>query len=263
MNPIITVLEFGSITRPIGGYGLMMVLGVIVGVALIVRALQRAGDDVGAGIAALGFVAMGSLAGAWLVYVAVETYRTGSPMSAVRGGGLVFFGAPFGGMAALMAVRRGLHLRVGRFLDLSVPALPAAHAMGRIGCLLGGCCFGAPYEGPLSVLYTHPLAPGAHPAFPRHPTPLYEAGGLLLIAFIFSLLPRRGVGRGERFATYFAAYAALRFIVERFRGDEVRGLYLGELFSTSDVISLVVFALALSYLIAARRDGGEPASRAA
>ena len=124
----------------------------------------------------------GRWGGAWLLYVLVEAHRTGSPMPAMQRGGLVFFGAPLGAVVALFIVRRALHIRLGRYLDLSIPAIPAAHAMGRIGCLLGGCCYGEPYAGALSIVYTHPLAPAAHPAIPRHPVPLYEAGGLIFIA---------------------------------------------------------------------------------
>ncbi len=260
MNPIFTVLEFGTLSRPIGGYGLMMTVGVVVGVALMICALRRAGDDVGAGIAALGFVAMGALGGAWLLYVLVEAHRTGSPMPAMQRGGLVFFGAPLGAVVALFIVRRALHIRLGRYLDLSIPAIPAAHAMGRIGCLLGGCCYGEPYAGALSIVYTHPLAPAAHPAIPRHPVPLYEAGGLIFIALVFALWPRAGVGRAGRFAAYFAAYAALRLGMEQFRGDTVRGLHMGGQVSTSEVVSTVVLALTVGYLIWEHRTRSEPKS---
>ena len=34
--------------------------------------------------------------------------------------------------------------------------------------LLGGCCFGAEWHGPLAITYTNPMAPGAHPSVPRH-----------------------------------------------------------------------------------------------
>lgn len=254
MNPIIAVIEFGGFSRPIGGYGMMMAIGMAVGMALLLRATWLSKGDLAATTAAMGFVAMGAFSSSWLLFVVVETLRTGSPADALGRGGLVFYGSPFGGVLALWLVRKSLYLDFRRVLDLTIPGLPVAHAMGRIGCLLGGCCFGDLWDGSWAVTYTDVMAPGAHPSEPRHPTPLYEAGVLLLIGLGFSLRPPKRLGSGERFASYFAIYAVLRFTAEFFRGDRVRGGSELLALSTSQMISVGVLCLAVSFLVRERRS---------
>jgi phosphatidylglycerol:prolipoprotein diacylglycerol transferase len=253
VDPVLTLVELGGQVRPIGGYGVMLALAMLAGSFIAVRAGARAGLDVGTLIAASGFVTGFGLAGGFLLFVVVELAR-GVPLSAIlaHGGGLVFYGAPLGGALGLFFACRMLGLPLGRLVDVAIPSVPIAHALGRFGCFLGGCCFGAPWDGPLAVLYTHPLAPGAHPSVLRHPAPLYEALGLLFIAAAFMLIPPKQVGTGRRALHYVLAYGALRFVVEGFRGDEVRGLLFGGALSTSQLLSLVFAGLAAAWLFARR-----------
>lgn len=253
MDPIVTVLRLGDVERVVGSYGVMLTVAIFVAAGITLRAAHRARMDVGATIAAIGFTALGAAAGSWLLFVAVEWGRTGSPLEALSRPGLVFFGAPLGGAAALWLACRKLGLPAARLMDLSVPALPAAHAMGRLGCFLGGCCYGEPWSGPWSVVYTHPLAPAAHPPVPRHPTPLYESAALLSLALIFALWPLGRVGTGRRLLAYLAAYGGLRVVTELFRGDRVRGVYLDGTVSTSQIIGALLLLGSLAAIVVLRR----------
>ncbi len=253
MDPVVTILRVGEVERIIGSYGVMLSVAIVVISLITTRAAARAGLDVGATIAAIGLTAGAAAAGSWLLYVAVEWVRTGSPLAAIAQPGLVFFGAPLGGVPALYFACRKLELPMGRLVDLAVPAVPAGHAMGRLGCFLGGCCYGRPWDGPFAVTYTHPLAPAAYPPLPRHPTPLYESAALLVLALVFALAPMRGVGRGRRLCAYLASYGAVRVVVETFRGDTVRGLFLGGAVSTSQILGVLVLAAGLAGLVWTRR----------
>lgn len=252
MDPIVTIVRIGDTARPIGSYGLMMVLAILVGSGLAVRAAARARLDVGLVIATLGYTVTAAGAGAFGLFACVEWIRTGDPTRAFEQPGLVFFGAPILGGIALHLSCRAFSLPFGQLLDLGTPAIAVAHALGRFGCFLGGCCFGRPWDGPWAVTYTHSLAPAAHPSVARHPVPLYEAGGLLLLALAFTLVAPSRIGRGRRLLLYAVLYGALRFGVELFRGDAVRGVFLGGAISTSQIIALVVSALALAGLHATR-----------
>jgi len=254
LDPILTVLEWGEISRPIGTYGPMLGVAMLVGAFLAARAGHRAHMDVGAIIAACGFTIGGSLAGASLLFVLVEWARTGSPVEAVQGGGgLVFYGAPIGGFLALWFSSKKLDLDLPKLIDLGMPAVPAAHAMGRIGCFLGGCCYGEAWEGPWAVRYTHPIAPASYPPVWRHPVPLYETVLLLLLALALTLTPPRRVGSGERLGWYLIGYALIRSFVETLRGDGVRGVWLGGLVSTSQLISMAGLAIGVFVIWRARR----------
>src|SRR5690606_29246276 len=140
---------------------------------------------------------------------------------------------------------------------------------GRIGCFLGGCCFGAPHDGPLSVSFppgslasvsqwhAHLLDSPNVASLPVHPTQLYEAVGCLLIAAYahFWLTPRRRFD-GQVMLAVLALYALLRFGLEFLRADE-RGGALG--WSTSQLLSVVAIAgCALVYRHFAAAAGRAP-----
>lgn len=259
MHPILVDLSGAGGTRSIGSYGVMVALGVAVACFAAVRASWRSRLDVGATFAALACVVAGSFAGAWITFAIVELARTGSLEPVLHGGGVVFFGAVPGGALAAWLAGRWLRLDWLRVLDLSIPGLAAGHALGRLGCFLGGCCYGRPFDGGWAVLYTHPLAPAAHPSVPRHPAPLYEALGLCVIGLAFAILPAKKPGDGARALAYLAAYASLRFVVELFRGDAIRGVWLG-VASTSMLVAAVAVILAAGLLVRARlaeRAGGD------
>ena len=252
MHPIVAIIDLVDPPRPIGGYGLAVAIGVALTGLLVARAAHRAGDDVGAVLAAIGYTIGGSFAGAFGLFVLVEWARTGSFVDAITHGGLVFYGAVPTGVLASWLAARGLRVRWLKTVDLAIPAIAAGHAIGRIGCFLGGCCYGAPWDGPLAVTFTHPLAPAAHPPVPRHPVQLYESFGLLVLAIAFALTPIGRAGSGRRALAYVGAYAVLRFSVETLRGDEIRGVVMG-LLSTSQLISLAALGIVAVVALGMRR----------
>lgn len=261
MHPILGEITIGGATRPIGGYGLSIAIGMLVAAILTARSAHRAREDVGAVIACAGYTVAGGLAGAWVTYLAVEWARTGSPLEALRaGGGLVFYGAVPGGALAAWLGARGLDVPFRKMIDLAIPGLAAGHAIGRIGCFLGGCCFGAEHHGALSVTFTEPMAPAAHPSVPRHPVQLYESIGLVLLAIAFAAIPIKRLD-GSRALAYLLAYSALRLLTEAMRGDAIRGA-LGPI-STSQAIALVLASLAAWALLRLRRAAPLPPPGAA
>jgi hypothetical protein len=70
-------------------------------------------------------------------------------------------------------------------LDALARIAPVGHALGRLGCLTYGCCFGRPTASGLSITYRNPLAKavrvGGLGGVPLHPAPLYEAALDLVI----------------------------------------------------------------------------------
>lgn len=253
MDPILTVLRVGEIERPIGTYGVLIALGIVVGSFLAARSAHRANIDVGATIAVIGFTVGGGLVGSYLVFWFVELLRTGSPMTAIQSPGLVFYGGPLGGAIMLLWSCRKLEVPAGRLLDVAMHALPAGHAIGRAGCFFGGCCYGSYWEGPWAVRYTHPIAPASIPAIFRHPTPLYESALLMIFAWGLLLWRPRHVGTGRRAGVYMIGYACIRTLTELFRGDLVRGMYFGGLVSTSQLISMALFAGGCIVIVVTRR----------
>lgn len=257
MHPILFELSLGGTDRLIGTYGVLLSAAMLIGAFIGARACHRAGIDWGAAVAAIGFTVAGSLLGSYVLFVLVEWAQTGSPFPAVSQGGLVFFGAPIGGMLALKYTSRGLELPLGRFVDVCIGVVPLGHALGRLGCFFGGCCFGHAFDGPWAIRYSHEMAPGAYPPILRHPTPLYEAALLLLLALAFFAIPPKKIGDGRRFFVYAVAYGVIRLVIETFRGDPERGFYFGGLVSTSQLISAALLIGGLLGLALWRRPPGQ------
>lgn len=150
------------------------------------------------------------------------------------GGGFVFYGGLIFGMLFLCLYKLSRLPLTMKTLWAILPAVTAGHAIGRIGCLLAGCCFGAE-TGLWWGIHLH----GAE----RHPTQILESLGLFLL-LIFLLKSKRSI---SSFAIYFTGYGALRYIIEVLRGDAIRGSW-GYL-TPSQWISLAMILLGLSFLI--------------
>ncbi len=249
MHPIFAEITLLGVARPIGTYGICLVLAISVGSFLLLRATARANIDLGAMIATVGMVVAGGFIGTILLSIAVEWVRTGVLVQAVLQGGMVFFGALFGGFAGLGIGCRLFHLPLGLVADLSVPAVAIAHAIGRLGCFFGGCCYGSEWNGAVAVVFTHPLAPAAHPPLARHPVQLYEAACLLGLAIAFALLPQRKIGKGDRFFAYVASYCVCRVVLETFRGDLDRGFIIDGWVTTSQFISALFLLFYFSRMV--------------
>ena len=164
--------------------------------------------------------------------------------------GLVFYGGLLGGLLGLFLVSRKTKKNMITFTDLMAPCFCLAHAGGRVGCLMAGCCYGMEYTGPCAVVLD---------GVSRLPTQIMEAIFLVILSVVliavFLKKPRRGVVTG----LYMTIYAVWRFVIEFFRAD-YRG-NVGPL-STSQFISLFILAFGVYLLVKSRRavNDFEPAA---
>ena len=163
-------------------------------------------------------------------------------------GGLTFYGGLLLALPAGYRLLRREAFPVRRALDMGGLVIPVGLAFGRMGCVLGGCCFGKPWSGPLALSFppfspasvaqaAAGLIPHAHArSLPVHPTQLYEAFGSLALAVLlyFGLHGRKRYD-GQIFVAFLAGYALLRFAIEFARADD-RGAAAG--LSTSQWIGL-------------------------
>lgn len=196
-------------------YGLMLALGFLAATTLAARRASRLGLDP-VRIQTLGGIALlAGIAGARAAYVLLNwpMFRS-HPVEIFRldHGGLVFYGGLAAGFVAGAAALRWARLPLWKSADLMVPPLVLAHAIGRIGCFLNGCCYGKPATLSWAVTF-----PGE--GIPRHPTQLYESGALVLLFFFLRRLERRNPPPGTVALTYGVGYGAWRFLIEFLRGD--------------------------------------------
>jgi phosphatidylglycerol:prolipoprotein diacylglycerol transferase len=168
--------------------------------------------------------------GARLLYVLQYAgYYLKNPLEIImlQYGGLSWFGGLAAGAAAAVIYLKIRHLSVYKILDLVIPFVALAQAIGRIGCLLNGCCYG---RGPYLI-----------------PTQIYSSLALLVIFFILRHLQERPHRAGEIFFTYLALYALKRFFIEFWRADN-EIIFLG--LTLFQVFSLIIFTLAFLKLLA-------------
>jgi phosphatidylglycerol:prolipoprotein diacylglycerol transferase len=227
---------------PFHAYGACIVAGAAAGVALGVRRARGYGlqrfDVLACGL--LGFA--GGLVGSTLLYVLIHLRTFLDEPALLAQSGHVFYGGLAGGALAAFLYCRAYAVPLARVADAGAPALALAHAIGRIGCFLGGCCFGRETDFALAVEG-------------RHPVQLYESAGLLaLVAILIGLTSRLRSRSGALFAVYLAGYGILRLTMEPLRGDLAeRGTLLR--FSTSQILA------ALSLVVALRVTHGRRATQ--
>ena len=169
-------------------------------------------------------------------------------------GELVFYGGFIGGLIAVVLFCKRYKIKMIPVFDLGAPALAIAHAIGRLGCFFGGCCYGKEtHENhPLAIVY--PQASLSAPSgVPLLAVPLIEAAFLMCLSVVLSVVYLKSNKIGLAATIYLLAYPIARFILEFFRGDVVRGGY--RLLSTSQFISIGVFFFGLALLIYCQSTG--------
>lgn len=145
-------LKFAGLELPLRvyGYGLMLVLGFLVGILLAQWRARRSGEDPEV-ISQLAIWALiGGVGGARLAYIIKEwdTYRDAGvgEMFNITSGGLIYFGGLLGGAMFVILGMLIKRVPIRRFLDIFAVTVMVGLAFGRMGCLLNGCCWGGPCD---------------------------------------------------------------------------------------------------------------------
>lgn len=169
-------------------------------------------------------------------------------------GGSVFYGGLIGGIIAGMITIKVKKYPAADITDCAAPTVALFHTFGRVGCFLGGCCYGV--ESDFGFIYHNALIESAN-GVRRFPVQLFEAGfELILFIVLWRLLEAKRL-KGRLFLLYLLIYPVGRFVLEFFRGDEYRGFIFG--LSTSQFISVLLFSAAgvgliLSYMREKKRE---------
>ena len=249
MHPIL----FEVHSWPVYAYGVLLAVAYLAGLQMAVVRARRLGLDSNRVLDLGIYLIIAALVGAKLMLVAVDfNYFRQQPrelLSLVRAGG-VFYGGLIAALGVAIWLVRRYALNLWTVADLMAPGIALGHVIGRLGCLLAGCCYGRPTSVPWAITFTSPEAAanvGTPLGIPLHPTQLYDAGAELVILVLLLVTERRGRPfAGRTFWLYMLLYAISRFVIEFYRGDE-RGIILG--LSTSQFVSVVIAPLAILMLL--------------
>jgi phosphatidylglycerol:prolipoprotein diacylglycerol transferase len=234
------------------------ILGMIAGIALTAWRFRKAGMKLGARFF-IGFIVviLIGVAGSRLLFVmsdvgyyAAHWREIFSLQETIIQGALVF------GFLAIVVFARLLGIPFWRLFDLVAPGLALGQAIGRIGCLVYGCCYGLPVHLPwlpadVTVLY---------------PTQLMHAGANFLIVFALLILERRGYVPFTGFVglVYVLLYSAQRLLIDYLRatgavfaaGMPFAGIRMARVVSVASIL-LAAGVLAWKWARARRIRGGD------
>ena len=259
-SPFLINLELFGYPLQVRWYGVLIIGGAMLAAWLAARRAQRRGydpEDVW-NLLLLGLVL--GIAGARLYYVAFEWERyAGRPLLEIinpQGGGLAIHGAIIGAVLAALIYTRWKKLPFVEWLDICLPTMLLAQAVGRWGNFFNQEAYGRPTTLPFGVQIDsdHRLDPYRDmqqypPTTLFHATFLYESiwnvAGLGLILWLERRL-KGWLRTGDAALMYLIVYGVGRFWIEGLRTDSlctngIGGDCAGAL-RTAQVVSLLLIA---------------------
>lgn len=146
---------------PIRGYGVLLLLAIVAAVALAAHRAKRVGiapDDI---LSFAFWLVVSGIVGARLFYIvqywdqfqgATIWASLGATLN-VTEGGLVVYGSLLGGLFTAIVLLRRYEWSILALADVVAPTLALGIAVGRIGCLLNGCCYGGVCDAPWALQF--------------------------------------------------------------------------------------------------------------
>ncbi len=232
--------------KDIGVYGLIAVTALIAGGIIInIRAKKRNISNEDAFYMYL-FAIIGMLIGAKLLAVIVNLpemikhyhdliNHTKAYIYQYIIVGMVFYGGLIGGFVGALVYSRLYRVPFPDYLDILIPAIPLIHGISRIGCFFAGCCYGIECAPPLGIAFKNSI--GAPNGVYLLPVQLIESFINILVFIVLSVYTKKN-RKVKTAGLYFILYSSARFILEYFRGDEIRGKVW--IFTTSQYIALAL-----------------------
>jgi len=234
MHPIL--FEGQSFT--LHSYGTFFLLAWALGGVLFLREVKRRGWPVDQMLFVMVGCVLGGLAGSILFTVLFFDWdQIAGQLVRLQFEGKTIVGGIAGGFIGVEIMKKIIRYPHSTG-DAFAFAIPLGHALGRMGCFLGGCCFGVPTTLPWAVAFPadslpymvqiarSQIAPTALTSLAVHPTQLYELIADLLIFFVIWRSRDLFEKRGMLFRLYLALYASYRFFSEFVRGDTL-GTFIG------------------------------------
>ncbi len=158
---------------------------------------------------------------------------------------MTFYGGLLGGALTFILLyvfyvkKKYSDAKIIDLLIIAPASISIAHAFGRVGCFMAGCCYGIETDSWLGVQFPH----HDHAVYP---TQLFEAIFLFILATVLFYL---AFVKNNHYTMpiYLAAYGVWRFMIEFIRGDD-RGAYFLSLSPSQWFSILAVIASIFVYI---------------
>ena len=241
--------------RQLPAYGLLITTGGLLANLLAFLFRKKLKIDIDNLILLEAYMLIGALVGSKALYLItaapyIEWNRIFEPsyLMMLMQGGFVFYGGLFGGLAMIFLAGKIHKVDAVYYIKKVIFLCPFAHAFGRLGCFMAGCCYGIPYHGPGAVVF--PENSFAVPGVELFPVQLLESATLLVISLILGIATLH-FASDYTIELYLILYGIDRFLLEFLRYDSGCGIY-GP-FSTSQWISLVAVVVAIIVMVIRKR----------
>lgn len=252
MYPIL--FHIGSF--PVRSYGVILMIGVLVALWFARKRAPKFGvlpEDL---LDSLFWMIIPGILGARLVYIAqnFKEMAAQNQLFSLQFNGLTSFGGMIFGLIGVIAYVKFKKKPLWPMLDtIGVPVL-VAHAIGRIACLMNGCCFGWPGEEwycvPVDGLHGHFL-----------PAQLLDTFMCLAFAGILMLMERKKHPYGVSTSLVIISYGVSRYIYEFWRaGKQVNGKWVADSMANLPItraqftaVILVIIGLAMYFILSKRK----------
>lgn len=261
MYPVL--LQTESIT--IYSYSIMMSLAFLTGSLIFILGGRRNGIATTTLFKLVLIAQFSALAGARLLFVInnFSLFQNDIMMAfaPVPGGFAMNGGLIFVVIAASFYLR---HKNISFFKIADEIVLPLAILIIilKVGCLLGGCCYGTEtnFWG-INYSVSSPAFNTLGPSHTLHAVPLYEAGSVFLILAVLKLLHSRVSFQGRTLLLFIILYCFARITSDFFRGDVDHNYFTG--LTQTQVISIfAMISIALLYILKLKQHISQNAASA-
>lgn len=265
MHPVL--IELGRLQ--VRSYGFMLAVSFLLGIWLAGRRAKRRGIDPQKILDLSVIIILAAVVGSRLLYVVfhLEQYRNPLDVFALWQGGATFYGGFLLAVGASYWWLQRNNLSFLAVADVIAPSIALGLVFTRVGCLLSGCCYGKPTDGPLGLVFPPDSPAGiaaaaialetARDRVALHPAQAYSSLKGLVIFAVLMLMQPKLTKRGSTFGLLLVLYGVGRFVVDFYRMYENSAFVLLGL-TFNQVISVALVATGIVLL--ARR--AEPAQAA-
>jgi len=203
----------------IEAYPVMLTIALLVGIGIYIWQLKKDGIKSSNAFYIALFGIVGGTIGAKLPLIFMYWNEINSNINSLNAvlQGRTVVGGLIGGTVSIFIAKRIFNIKERMGNQLAIP-IAAAMAIGRVGCLLRGCCYGKETHLAWGVDF------GDH--ILRHPTQLYEIIFDIAMVIYLSIRKRKGVRPGQLYSIFLNGYLGFRFLLEFIRVEKVSFIVL-------------------------------------
>lgn len=226
-------------------YGVMIGLGFMLALFFAIKLCEVKGLDTELPYDLLWWIFPSSIIGARLYFIIFNNVTPFFWQAFVLwDGGLAIYGGIIGGFIGLVICCIIKKVDIIKVADIVAPGLALGQALGRIGCIFAGCCYGIEVQNP--ALHWFPVSINIHGTY-HLATNFYESVLNFILFLVLLQLVRKSNTKGLIVSVYLVAYGVYRYFLETFR-DTSQLLLTSFGMPISQLVSVIFVLIGTAFL---------------